>query len=197
VQQYYLPNSKFVVILPRRFLLIPGLEECVGFLPDYWLDSMEPLKEVLYWLRDPDNYQFKYSSNFAEMLKKNNLAPVLPDDIKIISPSLKVPKLLRAFSGKWLGVSDGILDHMLVVEEINDNLEVNAIYSWGVAYQWNINQPGWQCYKGKFENQKLILADEKNKIKITYKLNSNGTLDATFECPGVFSCATLSRLDKK
>ncbi len=75
-------------------------------------------------------------------------------------------------------------------------MEVSAIYSWGVAYQWNINQPGWQRYNGKFQNQKLILTDENNKIKITYMFNSDSTLYETYERPGVFSHTTLTRIDK-
>ncbi len=196
VQQYYRPNSKLIVKLPRQILSIPDFNECIGFLPDYWLDSMEPTKEVLRWLNNPNNYQFKYSCSYNEMLEKNNLAPLLPADIKIISPSSKIPSALRAFSGKWFGISDGILDNILVVEKINDKKEVNAVYSWGVAYQWNINQPGWQRYNGKFQSQKLILTDKNNKIKITYKFNSDSTLDATYERPGVFSHTTLTRIDK-
>ena len=193
--EYYLPNSKFVAKIPRQLLLIPDLEECVGFLPDYWLDSMEPTKEVLRWLNDPENYQFKFSCSYNEMLASKNLAPTLPDNVKIIPPSPKVPKTLQKFSGKWLGVSEGILDHLLVVENINDDLEVNAIFAWGVSYQWNINQPGWQRYKGKFENQELVLTDENYQIEIRFKFNSRGNLDETYERPGVFSHATLVKLD--
>lgn len=54
--EFYLPNSKFIAKLPRQFLIIPGLEECVGYLPDYWLDTSEPLEEVMRWLQDRDNY---------------------------------------------------------------------------------------------------------------------------------------------
>jgi hypothetical protein len=35
VQQYYLPNSKLIVKLPRQILSIPDFDECIGFLPDY------------------------------------------------------------------------------------------------------------------------------------------------------------------
>ena len=193
--EYYLPNSKFIAKIPRQLLLIPDLEECVGFLPDYWLDSMEPIEEVLRWLENPENYQFQFSCSYNEMLANKNLAPTLPDNVKIIPPGPKVPKTLREFSGKWLGVSEGVLDHLLVVEKISDNLEVNAIFSWGVAYQWNINQPGWQRYNGKFENQELVLTDEKYQIEIRFKFNVDGNLDETYERPGVFSRATLVKLD--
>jgi hypothetical protein len=194
--EYYLPNSKFIARLPRQFLFIPDLEECIGFQPDYWLDSMEPEKEILRWINNPENYQFKFSCSYDEMLANNKLATVLPDDVMIIPPGLKVPETLREFSGKWFGVTDGILDHLLVVEKINDNLEVDAIFSWGVAYQWNIYEPGWQRFKGKIENQKLILSDKNNQMKITYEFNTEGTLNATYERPGILSYTTLTQLNK-
>jgi hypothetical protein len=192
---YYLPNSKFIAHLPRQLILIPGLEECVGYLPDYWLDTMEPMKEVINWLDDPDNYQFNYSGTYAEMLDKINLSPAFPEDMNITSPGSKVPKTLGEFSGKWYGVWGGILDHILIVEKINDNLEANAIYSWGIAYQWNLNQPGWKRYTGKFEGNMLILTDEDNRIIIKYRLNSDGTLDASYKRPGIFSRTTMTKIN--
>ena len=193
---YYLPNSKFIANLPNQIILIPGLEECVGYLPDYWLDTMDPLGEVLKWIDDPDHYQFKYSCGYAEEMEKINISPALPEDIDIITPGSKVPNSLRVYSGKWYGVWNGILDHVLVIEKIDDNLEVDAIYSWGIAYQWDINKPGWKRYTGKFENEKLILTDDNTKIKITYRLNSAGTLNATYKRPGIFSRTTLTKMDK-
>ena len=195
VQQYYLPNSKIRVKLARQILSIPDFEECVGFLPDLWLDSSEPIKEIIKWLDDPENYQFKFEYSYNEMIDKNNLAPILPADAKIITPSLKLPKTLQSFSGKWFGVWDGVLDHILAVEKINANLEVNAIYSWGVAYQWDINQAGWQRYNGKFVKQKLILADENNNVKITYQLSSDSTLVASYERPGIISRTILTKIN--
>lgn len=196
VQIYYLPNSKIKIKLPRQILLIPNFEECVGFLPDFWLDSRNPTKEIINWLDDPENYQFKYKCSYDEMLIKNNFAPILPADVKIITPSLNIPKTIRAFSGKWFGSTYGVLDQFLVVENINEKIEVSAIYSWGVAYQWDINQPGWERYNGKIQNQKLILSNEKNNVKITYSFNPDGTLHSTYQRPGiVFAHTTLTRFD--
>jgi len=42
----------------------------------------------------------------------------LPADVRIVPPSTEVPKEFAAFSGKWQGVWDQTLDHILVVEEI-------------------------------------------------------------------------------
>ncbi len=189
---YYLPNSKFIARLPRQFLIIPNLEECIGFNPDYWLDSMEPEEEIFRWINDPENYQFNYSFSYDDMLTNNKLATFLPDDAVVVPPNSKVPATIRKFSGKWFGVTEGILDHLLVVEKINENLEVDAIFSWGVAYQWNIFEPGWQRFKGKIENQKLIISDD--QLQITYQFNSEGNLDAVYERPGVYSYTELIKL---
>jgi len=186
---YYLPNSKFIARLPRQFLIIPDLEECNGFNPNYWLDSMDPVEEIFRWIKDHENYQFKYSCSYNKMLTNNKLATYLPDNAVIVPPNLELSETIRKFSGKWFGVTEGILDHLLVVEKINENLEVDAIFSWGVAYQWNINEPGWQRFKGKIENQKLILSD--NQLQITYQFNSKGNLDAIYERPGVYSYTEL------
>ena len=182
-------------MLPRQFILIPGLEECVGYLPDYWLDTHMPVGEVLRWLDDPDNYQFKYSTSYNDFAKKQNISPALPNDVKITNPGSKVPESIAAFSGKWFGIADGVLDNMLVVETIYANHQVDAIYSLGVAYQWGIDQPGWQRYKGKIENEKLLLTNDQSKLRITYELISDTTLLSTYQRPGIFSRTRLTKIE--
>ena len=193
---YYLPNSKIILNLPRQLIFIPGLEECIGYLPDYWLDTVEPEEEVLKWLDDPENYQFRYSNSYSELLENMGVSVVLPEDVKIIVPGTEIPDSLAEFSGKWYGLSDGILEHLLVVEKISSNKDVDAIYAWGVAYQWNINEPGWKRYRGVFENDKLILTDNENNIKITYSINPDGTMYSLYERPGIYSHTELEKLDK-
>jgi hypothetical protein len=195
VQMYRLPYSKIKIKLARQLFLIPDFEECIGFLPDFWLDSKTPQKEVIHWLDDPENYQFKFKDSYEKMLEENNLTPVLPVDVNIIAPSRNVPQAIRAFSGKWFGITEGVLDQIIVVESINDKMEVRAIYSWSVAYPWGINQPGWERYKGKFQNQKLLLRNENNTINITCSLNSDGTLHAIYNRPGVLAHITMTRCD--
>jgi hypothetical protein len=190
---YYLPHSKFVVNLPRQFILIPGLEECIGYLPDYWLDTHEPVEEVFKWLEEPENYQFSFSGSYSDLIRQISVSPVLPADLKIITPEPGIPKELAQYSGKWSGIWDGVLDNMLVVEKINENLEVEAIYAWGVAYQWNLNQPGWTRYSGRFENNTLILFDENTQTVITYRIQMDGSMQATFRRPGIFSRSILEK----
>lgn len=60
VSGYWLPNSRIGVYLPCKLFIVPGFEEGVGYLPDYWLDSTDPVGEVARWLNNPDDYQFQF-----------------------------------------------------------------------------------------------------------------------------------------
>lgn len=59
VRSYGLPNSLIRMRIPSKLFLMEDFEEGTGFLPDYWLDSSEPVKEVIEWLNNPDDYQFE------------------------------------------------------------------------------------------------------------------------------------------
>ena len=59
VRHYWLPNSNISLLLPCKLFLAPDFEEGVGYLPDYWLDSPEPVSEITAWLNNPDTYQFE------------------------------------------------------------------------------------------------------------------------------------------
>ncbi|NQT61489.1 MAG: hypothetical protein HQ556_00900 [Candidatus Marinimicrobia bacterium] len=193
--EYVLPHSRLVLKLPRQLIFIPGLEECVGYLPDYWLDTQDPVEEVMSWLKDPNHYQFQYPNSYAEMLETMTPSIVLPEDVKIARPSLEIAEAQTQFSGKWFGVSDGILDHMLVVEKITNSSDVDAIYAWGVAYQWGINQPGWERFKGVFEDGKLILGRADGSQTITYWINPDGNMSSVYERPGIYSRSELTKLE--
>ena len=57
---FYLPNSRMVLSLPTKSIIVDGCEEGTGFLPDYWLDSPDPIAEITRWFDDPVNYQFEF-----------------------------------------------------------------------------------------------------------------------------------------
>ncbi|MCK5132102.1 MAG: hypothetical protein KAR40_08130 [Candidatus Sabulitectum sp.] len=59
VRKYWLPNSLIRLSLPSKLFLAPEFEEGVGYNPDYWLDSAEPVVEIARWLNNPDSYQFE------------------------------------------------------------------------------------------------------------------------------------------
>ena len=56
---YCLPHSKIKLQLASSVSLVPGFEEGVGFVPDYWIDSADPVAEVVRWLNSPDTYRFR------------------------------------------------------------------------------------------------------------------------------------------
>ncbi|MDD2717018.1 MAG: S41 family peptidase [Candidatus Wallbacteria bacterium] len=56
-EPYLLKNSKIFMDLPED-VFISDQEEGKGCIPDFWVDSSDPVKEVISWLTDPDNYRF-------------------------------------------------------------------------------------------------------------------------------------------
>ena len=189
---YYLPNSKFIVNLPRHLIIIPGINECIGYKPDYWLNTTQPLDEILNWINNPTTYQFSYKKNFNQLLEELESNLDFPEDLNIILPD-NIPKNYIHYSGKWFGVTDGTLDFELVIENIHENLEVDAVYAWGTAPQWGINSPGWQRLKGKFDDHHLILFSENGDLKITCKSIPGDKLDFTYKRGNIYSRAELIR----
>ena len=192
---YVLPHSRLVLNLPRQLIFIPGLEECVGYLPDYWLDTHDPMAEILKWLKSPDQYQFTYRHSYVELLEALDVVTVFPEDTQISKPGPDVPDSLARYSGKWVGASDGILEHMLAVENISADGKVEAIYAWGVAYIWGINSPGWARYKGEFQGSKLVLTAPDGMLTISYEIKPDGSMDSWYKRPGIISYSELVRLE--
>jgi hypothetical protein len=60
VVYYCLKHSKLKLKLPTKILINRSFNYEQGFLPDYWLDSNNPEKEITMWLNNPDTYQFIY-----------------------------------------------------------------------------------------------------------------------------------------
>lgn len=58
---YCLKNSLIKLQLTKWLEIHPDCHGTKGFFPDYWLDSKEPVKEVLNWVNKPETYQFKYN----------------------------------------------------------------------------------------------------------------------------------------
>ena len=59
---YRLPHSRLKIILPMKIFLPKGLKEGRGFLPDFWLDTYDPIKEIIRWIKDRDNYRYTLGS---------------------------------------------------------------------------------------------------------------------------------------
>ena len=116
----------------------------------------------------------------------------LPSNVRIIPPEATVFQQLAAFSGKWSGVWDGTLHHILVVEEITPPHAV-VIYSLGHRTPVAVAQPGWDQVQGEFVDGALKLS-LRRPATVMYRLQPDGTLDATYEWAGGISRANLMRV---
>ncbi|MBU4582128.1 MAG: hypothetical protein KKH02_06945 [Proteobacteria bacterium] len=118
----------------------------------------------------------------------------LPQDMKIVAPEPTLSPEIKAFSGKWFGVWDGILEHILVVEQINPP-DATVIYAYGKAASWNTANPNFFRPQAQIEPGVLKLSTRR-PAKVTYRLQSDGTLDATYEWSGGISSTKMKRLDQ-
>lgn len=118
----------------------------------------------------------------------------LPQDMKIVPPNPNLPPDIKSFSGKWFGVWDGILQHVLVVEYISPP-NVTAIYAHGSAPSWNINSPSFSRVQGEIEPGTLKLTLGR-PATVTYRIQPDGTLDATYEWTGGMARAKMKRIDQ-
>ena len=116
----------------------------------------------------------------------------LPSEVRRVPPDATVPQQLAAFAGEWSGVWDGILAHVLVVEEIAPPDAV-VIYGWGQAPPWHIDQSGWERVPGEFVEGTLQLS-LRRPATVLYRMQPDATLDATYGWAGGISRATLTRV---
>ena len=115
----------------------------------------------------------------------------MPPTVNITPPAANVPANVKALSGKWAGRWDGDLDHILIVEEV-EQLSAVAVYSWGSSHSRGIT-PGWQRVRGTVEPG-LLRMTLRNQAKVTYRVQTDGTLQGTYEWTGGVSRATLNRM---
>lgn len=118
----------------------------------------------------------------------------LPGNIAIVQPGDSIPAEIRNFSGKWYGIWDDILKHILVVEQISAQDDVAVVYGYSAAPSLNIQKAGWTRIKAKFDAGSLK-GTLGNGAVVTYKLQPNGTLEATWEQKGAISHATLKKMN--
>lgn len=114
----------------------------------------------------------------------------LPDDIVIKTPDQTVPKELAAFSGKWAGSWDKVLNHILIVEEVRQT-DALVVYATGEAPVWNIHESQWRRVKGEFINGKLVIKFPRRQVTVTYSMK-NGELDGIYEGPRIYSKIKMS-----
>ena len=115
----------------------------------------------------------------------------LPQDLKVAAPDESLPPEVKRFSGKWVGVWDARLDHVLVVEEIASAERVTVVYAYG-SNQY-VARPGFRRLRGKI-NSGVLTFTLRNGAVVTYDFTPNGELKAEYERPGELLRATMKRV---
>ena len=114
----------------------------------------------------------------------------LPSNVNVIPPA-GVPNPVAAYSGKWQGVWDDTLDHILVVEEIKGT-EAMVIYAWGDSAAWQTSR-GFRRVKGTFEGNMLVVKLPR-PATVTYQMRPDGKLDAKYDWQGGIARAILTKM---
>ena len=100
----------------------------------------------------------------------------------IDAPSAILPDNIKGLWGKWSGTWDSNVHNILVVEYI-DQTTARVVYSWGNRYPERGPTRGWTRVWGTVEPGVLRLTLP-NSAKVTYRLQSDGTLQGTYEWYG-------------
>lgn len=122
-----------------------------------------------------------------------NLGVPLPPGARITKPAEDVPLETAQFSGGWGGRWEGILGHVLVVEEVKSNFTATVIYAYGTAPQWGITQSGWSRTQGAILRGELQLAFPSG-VRVAYRMRGVDTLEATYTLRGQITRGTFQRL---
>ncbi|MCK9225373.1 MAG: S41 family peptidase, partial [Candidatus Muirbacterium halophilum] len=69
INEYQLPNSNIILNIPEKLFVQSDVVESIGFIPDYWLDSANPVEELVRYINFPSSYNFSYSNLIIPKLK--------------------------------------------------------------------------------------------------------------------------------
>jgi dienelactone hydrolase len=99
----------------------------------------------------------------------------LPPDVALGSLSDEVPADAAVFAGAWGGDAwDGILPHVMVVEQVHPDRSADVLYAWGSTPSGSI-KPGWQRLSGTISNGRLMVEGPKHDLD-EYELTADGKL---------------------
>ncbi|MGD1031067.1 MAG: alpha/beta fold hydrolase [Opitutaceae bacterium] len=116
----------------------------------------------------------------------------LPNDLAIASSSPGAPAQIAAFLGAWGGDAwQGLLPHVLVVEQVNSTGTANVVYAIGDAPEAKI-KARWTRVVGQFSDGRLHL-NFPNGAGVDYLMKDDGTLFGRYVIGGVPSYVRLTR----
>jgi hypothetical protein len=116
------------------------------------------------------------------------------------APCSEVPSAAAAFSGVWAdGAWDGILPHVLIVEQVSATGDARVISSWGDATDWQLTR-GFTRLQGRIDHGRLLLEYPSRGARAEYVIDAQGALQGTYTRGSavgkiVLTRTTLDRLD--
>jgi dienelactone hydrolase len=104
----------------------------------------------------------------------------LPPEVRIEPPGPEVPAPVAAFSGVWAGGAwDGILPHVLIVEQVSAMGDASVISSWGDAPDWQMTR-GYTRVQGRIDHGRLLLVYPSRGARAEYVIDAQGALQGTY-----------------
>jgi hypothetical protein len=92
----------------------------------------------------------------------------------------EVPAPVAAFSGVWAGGAwDGILPHVLIVEQVSATGDASVISSWGDAPDWRMPR-GYTPVPGRIDHGRLLLEYPRRGARAEYVIDAQGALQGTY-----------------
>lgn len=122
---------------------------------------------------------------------------VLPPDALAKAPPESATVVARTLSGKWQGMWDGRMPHVLVVEEVKSSSEVLVLYAWQDPPTNNAWGAGWYRTSAAIEGSTLKVP-LRNGNRAWYELLPDGSLKAGYQRAGSsgHSEATMKRMER-
>jgi hypothetical protein len=122
---------------------------------------------------------------------------VLPTDSVAKPPPESASTIAKTLSGKWLGMWDGRMPHVLVVEEVKPNNELQVLYAWQDIPVDNSWGAGWYRTTATIEGNTLKVP-LRNGNRAWYELMPDGSLKAGYQrgSGSGQSSATLNKVMK-
>ena len=105
---------------------------------------------------------------------------ILPQNAVAKPPAEGVAPSARAFSGKWEGVWDARMPHVLLVEEVKSSTEATVLYAWQEPAAENAWGAGWYRSPASIDGSTLKVP-LRNGTRAWYELLPDGTLKASYQ----------------
>jgi hypothetical protein len=105
---------------------------------------------------------------------------ILPSGVSAKAPLESIAQTARVFSGKWEGLWDGRMPHVLLVEEVKSGAEATVLYAWQEPVVENAWGAGWYRTAASIDGNTLRVP-LRNGTRAWYELLPDGTLKASYQ----------------